>query len=252
MGVALAVSILFSIVVGTVVSLRVLAIARRTRQLPELAVGVGLLSYALSQVSLVGLRALGEDGPLVWNSALLLLRICTLQTTLIGLSGFTLLTFGRTTRWRQALAAGIVGASGCAFVVLLHGLWSRLDGGPMAADQWSMLPDSCFALMFAWMGAESLRYFDRMRRRARLGLADPLLANRFLLWGGGAVVSSLCVVALIALAASGSRVGSGSAPLAALVTFAGLVNALVWWLSFTPPRWYAHWMRAASEEPARG
>ena len=36
-----------------------------------------------------------------------------------------------------------------------------------------------------WGAAESLRYFSMMRRRAKLGLADPLVTNRFLLWGLG-------------------------------------------------------------------
>jgi hypothetical protein len=37
-------------------------------------------------------------------------------------------------------------------------------------------------LVFVWMAAESLHYWGLLRRRLRLGLADPLVTNRFLLW----------------------------------------------------------------------
>lgn len=37
-----------------------------------------------------------------------------------------------------------------------------------------------------WTAVESLRYYGLMRKRLRLGLAEPLDANRFLLWGFGA------------------------------------------------------------------
>ena len=48
-----------------------------------------------------------------------------------------------------------------------------------------------------WGAVESLRYYALMRRRLRLGLADPLVTNRFLLWGlgiGAAGVGSLISV----------------------------------------------------------
>ncbi len=34
----------------------------------------------------------------------------------------------------------------------------------------------------AWACYESLRYYRSMHRRQTLGLADPIVANRFLLW----------------------------------------------------------------------
>ena len=37
-------------------------------------------------------------------------------------------------------------------------------------------------LAFAWGGFEALRYFFLLRRRQALGLADPVVTNRFLLW----------------------------------------------------------------------
>jgi hypothetical protein len=38
-----------------------------------------------------------------------------------------------------------------------------------------------------WGSIEALHYWRMLRRRMRLGLADAVVANRFLLWGIGAV-----------------------------------------------------------------
>src|SRR5262249_16178730 len=53
-----------------------------------------------------------------------------------------------------------------------------------------VLPGPSYWINFAarvsgvvWMSVESFRYGAMLRRRLRLGLADPLVANRFLLWG---------------------------------------------------------------------
>ena len=34
-----------------------------------------------------------------------------------------------------------------------------------------------------WVAIESFRYYGQQRRRLRIGLADPILSNRFLLRG---------------------------------------------------------------------
>ena len=36
---------------------------------------------------------------------------------------------------------------------------------------------------FVWVAAESFRYRSQLQRRVAIGLADPLVADRFLLWG---------------------------------------------------------------------
>ena len=50
-----------------------------------------------------------------------------------------------------------------------------------AIDGWLTVVLGLRGLGFAWAGIESARYWLQLRRRQRLGLADPLLVNRFLL-----------------------------------------------------------------------
>ena len=42
---------------------------------------------------------------------------------------------------------------------------------------------------YAWSAFESFRLWSMMRRRVALGLGDPALAHRFLLWGGAAAAA---------------------------------------------------------------
>jgi hypothetical protein len=98
-------------------------------------------------------------------------------------------------------------------------------------------------LAYAWSAVESLRYFGLMRRRAKLGLADPVATNRFLLWGlSGAV---MVVGAGVNLVASIATPLSVMHPLALLVTsVCGFTNSAALVLAFMPPARYRGWLRA--------
>jgi hypothetical protein len=84
-----------------------------------------------------------------------------------------------------------------------------------------------------------------MRRRLRLGLADPLVANRFLLWGGGSVCR---FVMLVLGAATPTLLLQHISPeiwptvvsiTLILVAIAGLGVSVSYWLVFFPTRAYA-------------
>ena len=62
--------------------------------------------------------------------------------------------------------------------------------------------DAGFAVLYlmgpvlanGWAALESLLYYGMMRKRLQLGLAEPLEANRFLLWGSGAAATAIMLV----------------------------------------------------------
>jgi len=82
-----------------------------------------------------------------------------------------------------------------------------------------------------------------MRKRQALGLADPVVTNRFLMWGVGAALASLgtgiaTVTALLTDVSpleSAAIVGSSSAH--------GFAAAIAIWLAFLPPAPYQRWLR---------
>ena len=95
-----------------------------------------------------------------------------------------------------------------------------------------------------WGAAEALAYWVRLRKRARLGLANAVLVNRFLMWGLSAAAAGLgTAIPIAASLATGAQVLEMPAILASSSAF-GLVAALGMWLAFAPPRAYVAWLAA--------
>lgn len=93
---------------------------------------------------------------------------------------FVRLAFRRDSRWARATtAAGIALAlCGFAFEALHEGFAITLAPGPGHWTAWAGR-----TLPMVWLAVESFRYWLVLRRRSRLGLADAVVVNRFLLWG---------------------------------------------------------------------
>ena len=103
------------------------------------------------------------------------------------------------------------------------------------------------AALFMLCEAVSLpAYWRRMRRRAALGLGDPLVTNRFGLWALASATGVVCLLTSV----PPLYLPAGSALLLAdLVVFgaAGVATASLYWLAFFPPARYRSW---ASRVPA--
>lgn len=96
-------------------------------------------------------------------------------------------------------------------------------------------------LAYAWTAYEGLRHNRMMRKRAVLGLGDPVVANRFLLWafaGGLQVISD--IVAVYSLQ-TGGNITADAAPILA-TSIVGSVNSVLLVLIFIPPARYTRWL----------
>ena len=124
--------------------------------------------------------------------------------------------------------------------------------GP-AADTIPILrrePDAGYALfqtgtavILAWCAFESTRYSIALRRRVKLGLAEPVVANRILLWAIAMVIAT----ALSAGATLGQVAGinvMGSFEGLTFVGCFGTVAACAIYLAFLPPKAYTGWVMA--------
>jgi hypothetical protein len=237
-------SVLSCALVGTLVGLKLLGIASRSRKLPELLIGTSLLAYAaLSQPAFLVTHALGEEASLGLRMGIVVVRVLAYYFALLGLLLFTWQVFGAGSRWRQAVAAGLAVAAAASAGLAIWANWLQLSANAPLPLYVRIGIAPHYALGFGWASLESLRYYGLMRRRRSLGLADPVVTNRFFVWGAGGGASSLVVFALCVAIATRSNISIADPYVSWFVVFAGFVNALVWWLTFAPPASYQRWIR---------
>ena len=108
-----------------------------------------------------------------------------------------------------------------------------------------------------WAFVESLRYFRMMRRRRELGLADPVVTDRFRLWSIWTGALALAPL-LAALARVAARAGAMAGETALYEQYVGIAISLIRatlvlcaplavygiWMSFFPPARYLKRIRA--------
>ena len=90
---------------------------------------------------------------------------------------------------------------------------------------------------YTWGTYEAFRFYGIMRRRARYGMGDAMVENRFLLWG---LATALALLILIALSITfrltpAHWLGQLMLEFAAILA---LPAAILAWISFFPPNWY--------------
>jgi len=98
-----------------------------------------------------------------------------------------------------------------------------------------------------WVAFEPCAYYTRLRKRVRLGLAEPLVAERMLLWGIGSLAraSLVCAGPLANAYMAGEDEATHRAVGAAVLvttSFLGLVISGSYWLALQPPRAYLRWV----------
>lgn len=212
------------------VGLRLLLLARRTREAPELAIGLALLfggglGYALLMLAL-GTRALGGAA----------VPIAVFAGSACTALGAVCLAIGiqRIFRRGDPVSRVFVIVAALALGATLVG--RALEPQRMPAAPWVFWVATLVSLaVYAWSASESLHFYGQMRRRVRIGLAEERTARRFLLWGvsAGAAVG-MHLASMIARAILGS--GSAHPVLMATTSSLGLVAAISLWLAFFPRR----------------
>ena len=227
----------------SLLSLRLFRLAWRSGRLPELLVGIYflLVPFGIS-LSIRVDRFSPETASIARATANALFTSGGVALLLFAWS-----VFRPDARWAWWLAWG-----GSAIVVMIWALAIPL--GVYASDL------SLFLLVpvytsYLWVFFESLRYFRLLRRRRSLGLVDPVLVNRFLLfaiWTGGVGAITLMGVAgsLVQLANSTFDDGGALAdPVVLGVTrILAVPIAVAIFLTFLAPARYHAWLRAKAPQ----
>jgi hypothetical protein len=96
-----------------------------------------------------------------------------------------------------------------------------------------------------WTLVESYRYYGLMRRRLALGLAQPLVTNRFLLWGSASLGTALATWSSsipFLLIHQPAALAAWTPPIQIFTATVGVATVTVYYLTFFPPAWYRRWV----------
>jgi len=231
-----------------VVAVRLLLLSYRTRQLPEFSLGIGLVLMSVVGMPLAVFGRLPSTVGTPLGNAFFALGLSLVCVGIVLLFAFTSSVFHSENRSaRRALVAAAL-----IMAALDLGLIHAASQGSTLAEiiprtrPWAIGIIAMVVMAFAWTGFESLRYYQQLRRRRALGLADAVVTNRFLLWG---------IAGWTAVVLCGSNVGFLLAGKAILVepvalytmALAGSVLSATWYLTFFPPAFYLRLIGGASQ-----
>jgi hypothetical protein len=239
-------AVLSFLLVGGAVGVRLWLLARRTRKWPERILGLGLCSVLFVTFPAVGLSLVAGLGPAALEQVIFALGLLPVAGFVTSLYAFTWLVF----RPQSAVGRLVVALSGAAALAVVAGIVlarvAHWDGGAgPAVRPWALAMVTLFGGGMAWTGIESQRYWRLMRRRQALGLADALVANRFLLWGVASLVAVAALLVIGAAKAAGLVIVVHPIPRLA-IGVSGVTMSACWYLAFLPPRRYQARLRAPS------
>ena len=215
-----------------VVGARVLRLALRTGQIPEWALGIVLFVSGGLGYSLLFMGSLAflpvELKELTFAAGLVALSVGSAALYL-----FTWRVFRPDRVWAFFVFAAALFLMISSFVI--EALTTGFAGERSLL--WYSVGTVTRAVPYGWVALESFHHFARLRRALRFGLADPMVVDRFRLWGLGAaaIFTSFTLVFVSGLVGTPT---SHPPALVALVACLGIPSAVAMALAFNPPAFY--------------
>ena len=166
-----------------VAAIRLLLLWRRSRQLPEFAVGVGYALIAGVGLPAMGLGGIGFESNAGVDYRLMGLGLVSLAVGIFALQAFTWKVFRPDAVWAAALAWGSLAAG----IVIAAGSLRAIAAAPpgvapsVAGMNWWLAVRMLFEVWYVWTGVESLREYVQgaaaaRPRTVRSGGREPVAA----------------------------------------------------------------------------
>lgn len=240
-------SMVLFIGVCSLVGVRLLLRARRTRQPVEIccALGftlIGLLGYPMTLASGAGVVAAGQV-------ILPLFAVGTLLTC-GGIAAFFEFT-RRVFRPRSSGSRFLVALASAVLVLSAAGQTLAIASAEPAQPSFAVsffwavtLQVTCF-VCFGWIAFEGLREWRMASRRVALGLSQPEVADRFRLWALFGISTLLLLVGFAVPLVQGTAPAESPVAHVSSAVF-GLISSLAAYLAFLPPAWYRARIRGSA------
>jgi hypothetical protein len=225
------------------VSTRLLVLSSRTRKLPELLLGLAVLFIGFLAF------AVGTAGKLLLVGTPAMRGVLTIVGLFIECSGqLALVAFSwRVFHPRDGLASAFAGLLalfilGAFLGEIFSGQYLRYTDSLPSVGVFVPLGQIARGSAPAWMSFECFRFHRQLRRRLAIGLAEPMVVNRVLLWGIGIGASAVgyaftTVHRLVYGLGLKEHVWALS-----IVSALGMVSAICLGTAFFPPSAYRRWV----------
>jgi len=229
-------SVAFLLLVALAVATKTFSLWRRTRGIPELLLGMYLMCATVQGYPLMIAAARippAEMWPLHLGAQVIM------SAGFVSLLFFTLGVFRPGVLWARCL----VGLSIAVLAVGCVGVFGELTGeNPRPISELiglTLITTAPIAIAYFWTMLESLRYYQRLRLRLKLGLAEAAVVNRVLLWGLMCLAAGIAVVISLVGMLAGSFLDASTV---LVLSGLGAMHAGCLFLAFHPPDWYRSWL----------
>ena len=219
-----------------IAGVRLLRLGQRTGEAPERLLGACFLFVSIS----AALYALPNFPAFesLWTPLNFAGRVCVIPYSVI-FALFTWRVFRPDERWGAWLVWGTA-------ILLVTGVGGSVMGGDWEgfsiSNSWFWLEWVGYTLPFGWAGAEAFVQYRQARRRMPLGLCDPLVCNRYLLWALFALLQISLNLILLPQYYEYETTNQFGALWDGLYGAFGVVALLMIWLVFFPPAFYRRWI----------
>ena len=227
---------LISALIYLYVGARLLRLSSRTGEAPERLLGAMFLVVCISLVLYDVPIILNNES--IWTAFNFAGRVTYLPAPVL-LAVFTRRVFRPEGAWGAWMAYG------CASLMAAGvggSVWTGDLEGFSVSSPWFWAEWIGYTIPYVWAGAEAVAHHRRARRRLRLGLCDPLVCNRYLLWGLFGAAQVLVSLAVIPSYSEYEQGGAFTATWDALISAGEIFSLALIWLIFFSPAFYRRWI----------
>ncbi len=217
---------------SAVIGIRLVRAGLKNRQAPEFTYGLALLLSAtgiLLRLIVIGILGGGAEYH-GWMVGAACLRLVAIVALAWGIR--VIFRASDTWAWGPMIALWLGGLAGLAVVIAYPGGFDAVGIRYLLGD---VMPG--FAVL--WGALESFSYYRKMRRRLALGLADPLLVERFRIWGVGFSTSALATALMVGGTWWYDMTVTHVPWLLLVIQISMAMTTVATWIAFYPPAWLA-------------